>query len=167
MAFSGLITRKITVSEVNGNTVVIDSVGYNKPLLIIFFHTYNCISCIDSLRLVISSLESKKIEFDYFVLARTRVPRDLIEAFQLKKEIRKIFPSAIVYFDIHQKHDKWPPTNLKDGLFGKYRLKLFPSVLILNKKKEILLTFEELFPDNYTVETINKKILSALKKTSK
>jgi len=152
--------------DVKGNKVVIDSVGFNQPLIIILFHNYNCIDCLNSLKCVLDSMKRSKQGLEFIVVSRTRESRNIVESFELKKSINKIFGNISVYFDIHQNIDTWPPSNVEDGLFGKYKLNKFPAVVVIYNTKEILLTYDELFPENYTKNTLYHKILKTIKEIS-
>lgn len=160
------IIKNYEFLDVKGNKVVIDSIGFNQPVIVILFHNYNCINCLYSLKYVLDTMKGNKHGVDFIVISRTREPKNIVESFELKKSINKIFGNVSVYFDLHQKTDTWPPSNIEEGLFGKYKLSKFPSVLVIYNTKEILLTYDELFPENYTNKTLYQKILQAVKKIS-
>lgn len=160
------IITKIEFLDVKGNKVVIDSVGFYQPLMVILFHNYNCISCLNSLKYVLDTIKGSKLDIEFIVVSRTRESRNIVESFELKKSINKIFGNISIYFDIHENLDTWPPSNIEEGLFGKYKLNKFPAVLVIYNSKEILLTYDELFPENYTNKTLYQKILQSIKKIS-
>lgn len=154
------------VYDKKGKITDLDEISENKEAILLFYSDYNCINCINSLKKCLK-LISDSNNVNIFIISRIGSKFDDLKAIYEVTRIKKIFKNYPIYFDIHESDDVGPPTNLKDGLFGRYKLNNFPSLLVFNKDKEVLLTYEELFPDNYTVETLYKKILSALKKTSK
>ncbi len=50
-----------------------------------------------------------------------------------------------------------------DGLFGYYKIKHSPSLLLVNKRKTLLLRYEDIFEGYAVSETIKKMILDFFK----
>lgn len=96
------------------------------------------------------------------LLTRLNPNFDYLDAILEINKISNIFKSLPIFFDIHHNQDKWPPDDIQDGLFGKYKLKKFPALLVTKGKIEVLLSYDELFSENYNSTTVNKLLINAI-----
>lgn len=130
------------VEDTNGNTIDLISIGQNH--LIICFHYYNCIGCFK----IIQRLEKKYRNFKICFLARvTRNEFSLKQRmeFEIKKKLSKFYRKEfVIYYDVHKEEDPWPPINLKEGIFGKYKISKTPAYFVLTKDTLIFVPYEQI-----------------------
>lgn len=157
--------NQIQLLDIYGKIINLEQKTLKKSTILLFYSDYNCINCINVLKGSLVRL-GDSLNIKVLIISRLPTKFDELDAVHTYNRIKKRFDSDEIYFDIHQSIDTWPPTNIEDGLFGKYKLNKFPAVLVIYNTKEILLTYDELFPDNYTIVTLYKKILQSIKKIS-
>jgi thioredoxin-related protein len=148
------------VYDLKGNIKTLEEISENKPLIIVFFSTYTCISCNEELNAIFDSL-CGKYNLKVILIGRLKGKFDILDAYEQKNIIKKYFPDYQLYFDIHNSTDIWPPKNLKGGLFQFYKVEKFPAILFFNKGLKEFVSYDKLFPEekhNNLISTIEEKI---------
>lgn len=135
------------VEDIKGRVIDLKATG--KNLLIICFHHYNCIECFRIVDLLKSKY--KKYSFAFLIRAsKNDYPIKQKMIYDLKNSIKKFYKGNFnIYFDMHFKEDPWPPVNLNDGLFGKYKISKTPAYFILTKDTLIFVPFEQIEKELY------------------
>ncbi|MCX7880557.1 MAG: hypothetical protein N2517_07835, partial [Ignavibacteria bacterium] len=54
-----------------------------------------------------------------------------------------------IFFDVHAEKDPWPPYNLKDGIFGKYKISKTPAYFICTNDTIIFVPYEKIEKELY------------------
>ncbi|QLH52977.1 MAG: hypothetical protein CH6_0491 [Candidatus Kapaibacterium sp.] len=135
------------VEDDNGNYINLSKT--NNNYIIICFHYYNCVNCFK----IISRLKERYPSYEICVLARVS-KNNYNNKIRMKYDVKKILGPLVydkfkIYFDVHNDEDPWPPINLKDGIFGKYRISKTPSYFILTKDTLIFVPYEQIEKELY------------------
>ncbi|MEM3335596.1 MAG: hypothetical protein QXY47_06145 [Thermoplasmata archaeon] len=128
---------------------IIDLAKTNHKSIVICFNYYNCINCFE----IISKLKTDFPNYNFYFLARLE-KNDLFNKRKTKLFINKNFTKyfqkdIIVYFDIHFGKDPWPPINLQEGIFAKYKITKTPAYFILTKDTLIFVPYEQIEKEMY------------------
>lgn len=132
-----------------------------KKTIVFFYNSPTCTACKNELgKFLKANIDTNKIDIQ--VIARLLYSPTNFWMFD--SEIRSVCPKIkSVYFDytLHNSIDSLNTNN--DGYFGYYGIKHSPSLLLINKKKTLLLKYEEIF-DGYLInEKVKKQILEFFK----
>jgi hypothetical protein len=125
---------------------VINITDEGKPAVIVFYSNYSCHDCFYYVRDAIEEIDS----INKIVLIRCN--NSILQRREMMQGAKKIFGKKWQFlFDIHKSQDIWPPNNLKEGLFGKYKVNITPSILLIYSKDSVVfVSFKK---------TVNKKTL--------
>jgi hypothetical protein len=116
--------------------------------LFILYSNYNCIDCVLKLDHFVNSLKDTNIKKGVII----RCDNNIMIKKELLNKIKKLLPGYYVFFDIHKSEDPWPPCNLKDGIFGYFKVCQTPSLLFADDKRIKFLSNGFLFGENFSIE---------------
>lgn len=135
------------VEDINGKTIDLASTRRNN--LIICYHNYNCVDCFS----ILQKLKKKYKGFRLCFLARSKTNQQQLKRmieFEIKKNLRKFYKKEfVIYYDLHKEVDPWPPVNLQEGIFAKYKITKTPAYFILTKDTLIFVPYEQIEKEMY------------------
>jgi len=119
---------------------------------IIFYNTYNCFECMVKLNKSLIKYKEKYPQEEIVVLVRSQ--QDVLTKKIFKRDIGKMYPKVAVEFEYIEKDDPWPPVNLQGGLFGKYKVTITPTVLIIKESSKRFIPYKELSDYGFQLDLI-------------
>lgn len=134
-------TKEATLAEIINSDVQtlfkdnlhLDSILSNDINIIVFYSDYTCKDCFKKIAKEIEDMKSEDQEINLIVLLRCSLFNKYRK--DMYREAKKIFNTDNIYFDIHNKEDKWPPVDLEEGIFGMFPIVQTPAILKISEGK--------------------------------
>lgn len=130
----GNVLEKNFLIENTSNRKIEEINQWDSISFLILYSQYNCTDCFDKL---IPLIQKEYPQAQIRIIARCGQIN-----FEGKKRcydaIPKILKKFPIYFDIHNSFDPWPPKNLKDGIFGYYKVSITPVLLYYEPSRPLI-----------------------------
>ncbi len=98
-----------------------------------FISDYNCIDCFIKIANEIETFNSNNIENNLIVILRCSLFNKYRK--EMYTKAKKLLKTENVYFDIHCSDDKWPPVDVKEGIFSMFPIVQTPAILYISDTK--------------------------------
>jgi len=134
----------------NGQLITLNSLTKSTNWIFILFNNYNCVDCVKELDTCLKRIQDTNLIKGVIV----RCENNVIAKKEILAKIQKNLIGYSFFFDYHKLKDPWPPCNLKEGIFGYYKICQSPSILLANKYSIRFISYKDLFGKKLSVDSL-------------
>ncbi len=151
------VATKIVNSDVltlYKENVQLDSLLTDCVNIVVFYSDYSCNDCFIKIANEIETYKSNNIENNLIVLLRSSLFNKYRK--DMYKKAKKLLKTENIYFDIHSTDDKWPPVDVKEGIFSMFPIVQTPVILYISdsKRKIEFRSYADLFQSKDSKKSI-------------
>jgi len=137
------------ISNIKGEMFIFNEIKKNTNF-IIFLNNFNCYNCLFEIKQELNSIQDS----NFAIILRTN--NSIISKKRLLSFANKIYKTSNIYFDVYEGENELATLGYKKGLFGYYKIKSTPTLLVNICEFEKYYHYDYLFNENRDLDSLFK-----------